>query len=326
MPLRLGLVTCAHVHTTAYVSSMAQNPDAEISGIWDHDAQRGNTYAAKHALRVFETYEQLLAASDAVAIVSENATHATYAQQAAEAGKHIICEKPLVIDVADGEKLVETCRAKGLLLMTAFPCRFSPAWAELKRKVGSGEIGQIQAICATNRGRCPGGWFVMKELSGGGSMIDHVVHVADLLRDLLGSEPIRVQAQTGNNTYGKDWEDTAMLTLEYPGGVFATLDSSWSIPQSYKTWGDVTMNVVGEKGVLEMDMFGQAVQVYGKGTPPHAEAGFGSDLDALMFSEFIDACIHNRQPLTSGEDGLAAAKVALAGYRSAASGQPVDVR
>ncbi|CAN5462382.1 Gfo/Idh/MocA family oxidoreductase [soil metagenome] len=314
--LKVGLVTCAHVHTTAYVNSLGQHANASISGIWDHDAERGSAYAAKLGLTVFATYEELLNASDAVAIASENVYHGRYGIQAAKAGKHIICEKPLVTDVEEGQEMIRICREKNLRLMTAFPCRFSPAWKNLKAKVKNGDIGAVKAICATNRGRCPGGWFTQPELSGGGAMIDHTVHVSDLLRDLLGEEPVKVNAQIGSNMYGQEWDDTAMVTLEYPSGVFATLDSSWSRPATYKTWGDVTMNVVGETGVLELDMFGQAIELYSAKSPNHASLGYGSDLDSQLFGEFVSACLEGRDPIVTGEDGLAAAKVALAAYAS----------
>ena len=147
-------------------------------------------------------------------------------------------------------------------------------------------------------------------------MIDHVVHVADLLRDLLGEEPVKVQAQIGNNMYGNEWEDTAMVTLEYPSGVFATLDSSWSRPSTYRTWGDVTMNVIGDDGVIEMDMFGQEIQYFHAGGNTHTVASYAPNLDALMVGEWLSAIAEGREPLVTGADGFAAAKVALAGYRS----------
>ena len=156
-------------------------------------------------------------------------------------------------------------------------------------------------------------------------MIDHTVHVTDLLRALLGEEPVRVQAQIGNNMYGKDWEDTAMLTIDFASGIFATLDSSWSRPQSYKTWGDVTMNVVGENGVIEMNMFGQEIDKYADGSVTHALGGYGSNLDAGLVEDFVRSCLENRQPPITAFDGVQAARVAIAGYRSASSGVPVSL-
>ena len=210
-------------------------------------------------------------------------------------------------------------------MMTAFPCPFSPAFESAVAKVESGEIGKVLSVCATNHGKCPGGWFVEKEKSGGGALIDHVVHVSDLLRRLLKEEPSRVHAFTGNNMYGEEWEDTAMLTIDYPCGVFATIDSSWSRPTSYKTWGDVTMKIVGERGVIEVDLFVQSVDWYSNTSGAHSLVGYGSTVDQTMVDEFLRSVQANDAPKVTMQDGLAATKLAITGYESAESGQPVSV-
>ncbi|HVL40052.1 MAG TPA: Gfo/Idh/MocA family oxidoreductase, partial [Fimbriimonadaceae bacterium] len=174
--------------------------------------------------------------------------------------------------------------------------------------------------------RCPFDWFVETDKSGGGAMIDHVVHVADLLRALLGEEATRIEAQIGHNMYGKEWEDIAMLTIEFPSGIFATLDSSWSRPASFKTWGDVTMNVVGDQGVIEIDMFNQAWDVYSNSSTPAHNVGFyGSDLDTLLVDDFVRCILEDRAPTVTARDGLQAARWAMAGYRSVAEGGPVAI-
>jgi predicted dehydrogenase len=321
--LRIGLVNVAHMHVWSYVGGFKRHPDTEIVGVWDSEPDRLKEFAEKSEVAAFESLEDLLAKVDAVAICSENNHHADLIEAAAKAGKQILCEKPLVAKLEDATRVEKAVTTAGVKLMVAFPCRFSPAYRRLKARVRSGEIGKVVAICATNRGRCPFGWFVQPELSGGGSMIDHVVHVTDLLRDLLGEEPVRVQAQTGNNVYSQEWEDTAMVTIEFPSGIFATLDSSWSRPSSFKTWGDVTMTVVGSAGLVEMDMFGSGLEFYHDGTPSHTLEGFGSDMDAMMVDEFVSACLEDRAPLVTMHDGLQAARVAIAGYASVTSGQPV---
>jgi predicted dehydrogenase len=325
MPVRLGLAGVAHLHAASYVVNAKSLPNCEITGVWDQDPERAKAFCANYGGTPEADRAALMARSDAVAVCSENARHAELSVAASQAGLHVLCEKPLATTVEDGERMVEAARKAGKLLMTAFPCPFAPAFERLAAKVRDGEIGRVVAVCATNRGTCPFDWFVQTDLSGGGAMIDHTVHVADLLRRLLGSEPVRVTAMTGNRTYGQTWEDTAMLTVEFADGVFATIDSSWSRPKVYKTWGDVTMNVVGERGVIEMDMFGQELSRYRPGEKTHQVIGFGSNFDRAMIVEFLAAIEEGRAPRVTGEDGLAAAKVAFAGYASARTGQPVTV-
>ncbi len=311
------------MHVYGYEAGLRSNPRAQVVGVWDPDVAQGEEFAQKTGLPFVGYLADLLDAVEAVVICSENNGHTELVEAAAKAGRHILCEKPLVAREVDAIRMEQAVKQGGVKFMTAFPCRFSPAYHRLRERVRSGEIGDIQGIVATNRGRCPGGWFIEPELSGGGAMIDHVVHVTDLLRDLLGEEPASVQAQIGSNIYGQKWDDTAMLTIEFPSGVFATLDSSWSRPQSFKTWGDVTMGVTGDKGVIELDMFGSAIDYYHEGPVTHTLLGYGTNLDSAMIAAFVDACVNDTEVPVTLHDGLQASRVALAGYRSAQEGQPV---
>jgi predicted dehydrogenase len=313
------------LHIWSYAEAFKAHPLAEVVGVWDEDEARGEAFGQASGVPFVGSLQNLFDAVDAVVITSENKRHAEMAEWAAQAGKHILCEKPLVTNEEEAERMSRAVEASDKVFMTAFPCRYSPAYQRLKERVRSGDIGAIRAICATNHGRCPFSWFVEPENSGGGALVDHVVHVGDLLRDLLGEDPVRAQAHTGNGMYGKDWDDTAMITLEFAGGVFATIDSSWSRPGNFKTWGDVTMNVVGEDGVIELDMFGQEVQHYHPGDTTHTVAGYGSNMDALLVDDFIRCCLGERKVTVTLRDGLQASRMFMAGYQSVRDGQPAAV-
>lgn len=322
MSLRVGFLGIAHLHAWGYAASLRKVEGAEPGLVYDHLPERARKFADLTELQAADA-EAVLASSDAIVICSENKRHAKYVEIAAAAGKPILCEKPLVTSEDEAARIQAAVEKHGVQLMTAFPCRYAPAYERLLERFRADEIGKLVAVCATNRGQCPFDWFVDVNESGGGAMIDHVVHVADLLRVLLGEEVKSVYAQVGSNMHGQDWEDTAMLTLEFPSGVFATLDSSWSRPKSYKTWGDVTMNVVGEGGVLEMDMFSQAVHVYKDVNMRYGLHGYGSDLDLALVSDFNQAARSGGPMPITLQDGLQAARVALAGYASVQAQQPV---
>ena len=319
MPIRVGFLSVAHMHAWGYAPAFSKHAESELVGLWDDEPERSAKFASHFGIQEFATPEALLASVDAVVICSENKKHADWIELCASQGKPVLCEKPLCTTQAEADRI----RAAGAKVTTAFPCRYSPAFLNLKAKVQNGDLGAIKGICATNRGRCPWGWFVDVSKSGGGAMIDHVVHVTDLLRVLLNSEVVKVQAQIGNNMYDQEWDDTAMLTLEFANGVFATLDSSWSRHKSYKTWGDVTMNVVGEQGVIELEMFGQALDTWKEGPTTHNLAGFGSDLDAGLVEDFLQSVLRDGPPPITAEDGIRASSVAIAGYESARLRTPV---
>jgi predicted dehydrogenase len=320
-------MSMAHMHAYSYAGAINEIADAELVGIADHDPERAKSSAEQFGTRAFDSYKELLDADlDAVVIGSENVRHRELCEMAASAGKHVLCEKPLATTVADGEAMITACKDAGVQLMTAFPCRFSPAMVRLKSALESGAPGAILAIRGTNRGRCPFGWFVDKKLSGGGAVIDHTVHVTDLMRWITGSEVTDVYAETSNRMFGKDFEDIGFLTLGFTGGVFATLDSSWSRPKSFPTWGDVTMNVVCERGVLSLDMFSQNLVVYSDRTGGVSWIPWGSNIDLLMLQAFVGAVQSGTPVPVSGVDGLRAVEVALAAYESAGRGEPVRLR
>lgn len=322
--LRVGLVSTAHLHCASYAHHFAHHERTSMVGVWDNDTVRGEGFANERGLKFFANLNDLLSECDAVAISSENNNHLEHIEACATARKHILCEKPVVAKAEEFDRVRHAVSSNGIKFMTAFPCRFSPAWQALKARVLHGDIGMLKAINATNRGSCPGSWFTNPALSGGGAMIDHVVHVADLLRDLLDEEPDTVFAQTGNNMYGQNWEDTAMVTLEYPCGVFATIDSSWSRPKSYKTWGDVMIKIVGDKGVINLDMFGQGLDLYrNEAEVSHVAVGYGSDLDKAMVAAFVASCLDGELIPVTLEHGLAAVSVPLRAYESLNSRTPV---
>ncbi|HEY9774467.1 MAG TPA: Gfo/Idh/MocA family oxidoreductase [Planktothrix sp.] len=325
MTIKTGILSFAHMHANSYARVLCANEKTQLVGIADGDTERGTTNAALYSTRYFGSVEELLGQNlDAIVIASENIHHRKHVEMCAAAGiKHILSEKPLATTVEDAGAMIAACRTAGAKLYTAFPCRFSPALQRLRKQIQEGALGTILAIRGTNRGYMPGGWFIEKEFSGGGAVIDHTVHVADVNRWLLGQEATEVYAEIGNGFYHQEWEDTGVLTLTYQGGVFATIDTSWSRPYKFRT--DLTLQVIGTAGVADLDMFLQTVTNYSmKNAVSHV--GWGSSVDKWMIDAFLRAasgeCVDD---LADGEDGLRALEVALAAYRSAEQASPVCI-
>jgi UDP-N-acetylglucosamine 3-dehydrogenase len=321
--LRLGLWSLAHLHAASYLNVLQQREDISFVGLSDEDPARGAAVAQERGLTFFEDPAELLRRVDAVIITSANADHCAMALQAARAGVSALVEKPLATTLADAKTMIHAFAQAGLILATAFPCPFSPAFEALLAAARRGDLGRILAIRATNRGVMPGGFFIQLDRSGGGAVMDHTVHVADLLRRLTASEAVRVYAEVGHGLYHQAWDDSGLLTIEFEDGAFATLDCSWSRPASFPTWGDVTLKVVGERGNATADLFGQHVQVYPAAKNPAYWQPWGSNLDELMIQDFSQALQRKRPPRSTGLDGLRALEITLAAYASAQRGQPV---
>ena len=323
--LRVGLVSFAHVHATALAGTLRSLGQVEFTGIHDEDPARGRAAAEEHGARWHETLDGLLAASEAVVIASTNFDRRRYTEAAAAKGVHVLSEKPLATTVVDGRAMIDACRRAGVQLGVAFPVRSSPAVIALREAIAGGVLGRIRAVRATNPGQYPGSWFGDKRLAGGGAVMDHTVHAADVIRWLVSDEFVRVQAELGAFIYGLEVEDCGILSCDLAGGAFASIDCSWSRPQTFPTWGGVTLHVVGDKGTVDVDVFRQALTHYDDTTGRARLVGWGDDLTVRMIGEFVDAILAGSPVPITGEDGLRALEVAIAAYRSADTKRPVAI-
>jgi predicted dehydrogenase len=156
--------------------------------------------------------------------------------------------------------------------------------------------------------------------------MDHTVHVADLLRWVTGDEVERVCAETGSYLWGLEVEDCGVITVDLRGGAFASIDCSWSRPQTFPTWGGLTLHVVGERATVDVDAFRQALVHYDDRSGQVRQVAWGDDLTSRMLAGFADAILAGRPVPVSGEDGLRALEVALAAYRSAELGRAVRIQ
>lgn len=327
MKVKIGMMSFAHMHTTSYASCLSQLDNAEIVGIFDEDESRGNAMVKKFGGKYYAVYNKLLEQDiDAVIVGSANSDHKQYVIAAADAGcKHILCEKPIATSLEDAKAMIDRCKAKGAMLGIAFPCRYIPAVVDAKKAIDEKTIGKILAAKTTNHGRMPGGWFIQKEKSGGGAVMDHTPHVVDLLRWFMKSDPVEVYAEIDNGFYNMDIDDTGILTIQFDNGVFATLDTSWSRTKSFPTWGDVTMEIIGTDGVISVDAFAQDIDLYSDANVSAQWIHWGDNMDMGLIKDFVDCVASNKPFQITGEDGLRALEVAIAGYKSAETKAPVKI-
>lgn len=327
-PIRLGFFSFAHMHAASYAHSAQSLPDVEIAGIYDDNRSRGEEWAAKLQSRFFPTAEALLAEQlDGAIICAENVNHRPLVEKCAGRVKAILCEKPIATNLADGQAIIDSCHQSGTKLQIAFPVRFSPAIRNLKSQLDAGSLGEIYSAKCTNHGSMPGGWFVDQQLAGGGAVIDHTVHVVDALRWLWGAEVTEVYAEIGDSLLhpGLGIDDAGLLSFRLSNGIYGTLDTSWSRPPSYPTWGDVKIEMLGERGLVRVDAFQQHVAVSSNAAGKTRWAGWGSNIDSGLVADFVEMIREGRQPFITGHDGLKALEVALAAYESARTGRPVSI-
>ena len=326
--VRIGFLGVAHMHSVSYASNLLRMGGVEVVGMWDRSPSLAADWSRRVSVRRYDDAEQLLDAGlDAVVVCSENALHRSLVELAAGRVGAILCEKPIATTLADAQAILDRCAATGTRLQIAFPVRFAPSIVELKRRLDADELGEIFAVSCTNHGSMPGGWFVDPELAGGGAVIDHTVHVIDLLRWFWRVEVTEVYAEIGYSLLhpGLGIDDAGLLSFVLSNGVYGSLDTSWSRPSSYPVWGDVKIEIVGERGVIYVDALHQYITVASNATGKTQWVSYGSDIDRGLMIDFVEMVRSGRAPSITGEDGLAALAVALAAYESARSGQPVTL-
>jgi len=309
---------------------MREMPGVELIGFSDSDAERGRYFSKIFGLRWFWTHEDLLAEQpEAVIITSENASHRPLVEMAASVGAHVLSEKPIATSVNDAIFIKNAVENSGVKFMTAFPMRFSPAVVALRDMVYSGDLGEILAIVGINHSENPKhhrAWFVQKELAGGGAVMDHTVHLADLYRWILQDEVADVYARISNPFDPEVDVDTAgLLLLKMKSGLPASIDASWSRPAHYPRWGHLKMEVIGSKGTALLDAFAGHVHLWRQESGRSYEwAGYHPDPNRGMITAFIDSIVEDKEPPVTWRDGFEAMRVALAAYKSAFIQKSVD--
>lgn len=334
--MRVAVLSFAHLHAATYIRLLRDREGIELVTADPEappgDPTRGRALAEGLGADYADTWDEVFALRpDAVIVTSENARHRHLVERAAASGAHVLCEKPLATTEADAQAMIDACARAGVRLMTAYPVRFSPAFTALRSALADGSLGGLISVHGANNGSNPARshpWFADPELSGGGALADHTVHIADLVDALLdGEQAAEVYAQANSVLDGggpaPDVETAGLVTIRYPGGLVAAVDASWSHPPDHPTWGGLAMTCVAEKAIVEFDAFppllGGFNSVTGRG---RWEAG-GADLDAAMLDEFLDAVRTGRRPSPDGEAGLRTLRIVLAAYESLRTGQPV---
>lgn len=330
-PLRMAAIDYSHGHQYSYTQAMLQLPMVEFVALADADPeQRARAEAwvreCKAGVAVYQDYRDLLAREDveAVVICSPNADHHPMTLDAARAGKHILCEKPLSITTLQAEEMIGECEKHGVLLGTAYPCRFAPVMWEMKRRVEAGEIGQILALSATNHLRSTlTGWFVEPERSGGGCIRDHIVHALDLCRWFSGREPVEVYAEAATLARPElAAEDVGMLIITFEDGLVGTIDPSWNRPPNWTRWGDVTLRILGTEGVIEGDITAQAISCT---TDATRWLSYSENMDYYLLKNFAESVLTRHAPLVTGWDGRMGVATIEAAYESIRTHRPVPI-
>ncbi|WP_217586624.1 Gfo/Idh/MocA family protein [Lentibacillus saliphilus] len=324
--MKIGMMSFAHMHAYSYANCLMTLPDVEIGGIFDDDPDRGKKMAADFKTTYYSDQTDFLASDiDAVIICSENNRHKDMVIAAAKANKHILCEKPIATTVADAKEMIRVCQEADVIFQIAYPVRFSAPIRALKTRIDAGELGDIVAFRTTNRGQNPDGWFIDAAQSGGGAVIDHTVHMVDIMRWYSGQEVTEVDAVVDSYFHNIAVDDAGIMTLEFANGIIASHDASWSRFPEYPAWGDVVIEVIGTKQTVKVNVSNEHLRHFTRGEKSLSHVFVGNNKDFDLIVDFIDCVTSGARPSITGFDGLKSLEVALAAYESNRLGKKIQL-
>ncbi len=299
-----------------FIGGAAMSQHSKITGLVSGDRTKAEAQAAKlgipaSSIYSYEDMDRMRENKtiDAVYVALPNSMHAEYTIRSAKAGKHVLCEKPMAVSVAECQQMVDACKAANVKLMIAYRMQYEPLTLEAIGRLRNGEIGDIQAIdAALGFNSRPGVWRLTKKLGGGGSLMDVGIYCLNATRYLTGEEPAEFKAfavsRAGDDRF-KEVEETVSWTTRFPSGVLAACNTTYggNMPGFFR--------VTGTKGMLEMNSAyayeGVSMKLYtGKETPSLEKTNpekdptqFGREADALALNIFNNTAVK-----ASGEEGM----------------------
>jgi predicted dehydrogenase len=254
--VRYGIIGFGTFAERTIAPAIRESPNSELVAI-----QKRSLAAAREKARIFKASLAFDSAEalvrhpdvDAVFIVSANSQHAPETLTAAQAGKHVLVEKPMAMNAAEAETMIEVCKKNNVKFMVAHMVRLSPLVIRMKELIQSGLIGKLTFIKSEfiYDGRLSHRpWLVDRNIAGGGPIFDIGVHCLDTTRFLLDDEVISVKSQLDPAPSAVTTESTAQLALKFSGGTTAGIFCSYVAPIR-RTY----IEVIGEKGILSAENF-----------------------------------------------------------------------
>jgi predicted dehydrogenase len=326
LPIKLGIIGAGHIGNR-HGHHAARLPDAVVTAVADTHFDKAQVLA--HTLNAvpFDNTDKLLQTDvDAVIVAVPTVAHRALVEQALAAGKHVLCEKPLALTLSECDTLITAAQIADKNLTVGHVLRFFPEYANAKRQVEGGAIGEVAAVRLRHAGRYPTTPWFADVTQSGGILLDLLVHEFDFLLWCFGPV-VRVHARTLTDKKFSHL-DYALVTLRHASGVIAHVEGVWGEPGGTHT----TFEIAGDGGMLSHDSrLADTLR-----TATHSPEGTGrvvltaplapqDDPYYQQLAAFVNGVRNGTAPVVTAQEARQAIAVALAVGESVRTGQAVTV-
>ncbi len=337
--LRFGIVGVGNI-APIHVAAIKGTPDVELVAVATRNPERGRAFVAEHGGTWYADYRDLLARGDvdAVTLCTPHDLHMPMTLDAAAAGKHVLCEKPMARTVAECDAMIAASEKAGVTLGVIFQSRFESLSRQLKAALDAGRLGRLLWVSAntlwhrTDEYYRSGPWRGTWAHEGGGVLINQAIHAIDLLLWLAGT-PARVTAQMRTLNHQIEVEDSGLAILEYPDGrlglIQATTSAFPGYPERLEFYGSLGSAIYHKgQGRLEWhlaDSREDRVDESGVSSGAARPMDINAAGHTAQFQDFVAAIRERRRPAVDGHEGRRSVELVEAIYRSARANVPITM-
>ncbi|ADU30524.1 Gfo/Idh/MocA family protein [Evansella cellulosilytica] len=338
--LKVSIIGCGSIAINRHIPEFHDNKNVEIVAVCDIVSERAEKMAELYDTKAYTDYKEVLKLSevDAVSVCLPNYLHAPVSIDALNAGKHVLCEKPMATSQEEADEMIAAAKKNDKKLMIAHNQRFVDSHRKAKEIIDSGKLGKIFSFKTTFGHPGPedwsidgaSSWFFKKEEAYMGAMGDLGVHKADLMRYLLGDFSEVGSFIETNAKENTDVDDNAVCVLRTENGVIGTLAASWA----YVTGSYNGTIIYGQEGTLRLedDPEHSLIEEYKNGhVIKHKLSKIQSNEDGArtnthVIDHFVESVLENKQPLIDGEEGMKSLQIILGAIKSQETKQIISLK
>jgi predicted dehydrogenase len=328
-----AVIGLGHISQRAILPGFRHARRSKLIALVSGDPKKGKRLAAQFGANRFYSYNNLDECFgnpevEAVYIATPNSTHLEFALRAAQAGKHVLCEKPLAITVGECQRIIDASRKNGVKLMTVYRKYFEPSALAFKALIESGQLGRLKIIHTAFTISLPPGdsWHLKKSLAGGGSLVDIGIYCINMARWMTGLEPVEAAGHswTANPKRFSEVDDNMSFQLKFPGGLYLQGSSSFTAAKAS------FLQAHGEKGWAALDpafAYNEERRFFGRIEGKWFEKALKPiDEFRLEIDHFSECIQEGREPEPDGIAGLRDVAVMEAIYEAAKQNRPVAIQ